>query len=102
MVDRNVSATLVSISLWGSLLNFPKKKKKEKRKKEKEKKTLFLIVLHGFLETLNFLWGFAFYLLLMFCSVGVLLYICIMNLRYICKTFEIWLCYFERIKFGLG
>ena len=69
MVDPNVSKTLVSISLWGSLLNFPKKK------------TLFLIVLHGILLTLNFLWSFAFYLLLMFCSVGVLLYVCIMNLR---------------------
>ena len=72
MVDRNVSKTLVSISLWTFKI------KKEKRK---EKKTLFLIVLHGFLLTLKFLWGSAFYLLLMFCSVSVFLYVCIMNLR---------------------
>ena len=38
MVDRNVSTTLVSISLWGSLLNFPKKKKKKKKKEKKKKK----------------------------------------------------------------
>ena len=82
MVDPNVSKTLVSISLWTFKI------KKEKRK---EKKTLFLIVLHGFLQTLNFLWGFAFYLLLMFCSVGVLLYVCIMNLRPICA---------RHLKFG--
>ena len=43
MVDRNVSKTLVGISLWTF----------------KKKKTLFLIVLHGFLLTLNFLWAFA-------------------------------------------
>ena len=34
MVDRNVSTTLVSISLWGSLLNFPKKKEKKRKRKE--------------------------------------------------------------------
>ena len=71
MVDRNVSKTLVSISLWGFFFKLSKK----------QKKTLFLILRHGFLLTLNFLWGFAFYLLLMFCSVGVFLYVCIMNFR---------------------
>ena len=71
MVDRNVSKTLVTISLWEFSFKLSKK----------QKKTIFLIVWHGFLLTLNFLWGLEFYLLLMFCSVGVLLYVCIMNLR---------------------
>ena len=34
MVDQNVSKKLVSISLWGSLLNFPKKKEKKRKRKE--------------------------------------------------------------------
>lgn len=80
MVDRNVSKTLVSISLWGSLLNFQTKKKR----KENSLSDCFLL-------TLNFLWGFVFYLLFMFCSVGVLLYVCIMNLRPV---------YARHLKFG--
>ena len=94
MVDRNVSKTLVSISLW----TFKIKKRKKKRKENSLSDCLT-----WFSSNLKVLVGFCILLV-----AHVLQCQCIPKClhyefeTYICKIFEIWLCYFERIKYGLG